>query len=76
MENRQPTKLVGRRFKVYYATQIGNRPFKIKMFCNREDKLQVQYRRYLERSIVREFKLEGCPVFFTLIGKPLKEKRD
>ncbi len=76
MENRQPTKLVGRRFKVYYATQIGNRPFRIKMFCNREDKLQVQYRRYLERSIVREFKLEGCPVFFTLIGKPLKEKRD
>lgn len=76
MENRQPTKLIGRRFKVYYATQIGNRPFKIKMFCNREDKLQVQYRRYLERSIVREFKIEGCPVFFNLIGKPAKEKRD
>ncbi len=60
----------GKRFRVYYAVQTGVRPFRIKLFCNREDKLSEQYRRYLEAGMVKEFGLDGCPVYFDLVGKP------
>ena len=62
--------VAGRRFRVYYAVQTGLRPFRIKLFCNREDKLSEQYRRYLEAGMVKEFGLDGCPVYFDLVGKP------
>src|SRR5690606_33416172 len=67
-----PPAIGGRRFRVYYATQTGNRPFRIRLFCNREEKLTEQYRRYLEAGVVKEFDLAGCPIFFELVGK----KRD
>jgi GTP-binding protein len=60
----------GKRFRVYYALQTGVRPFRIKLFCNREDKLSEQYRRYLEAGMVKEFGIDGCPVYFDLVGKP------
>jgi GTP-binding protein len=63
----------GKRFRIYYATQTGTRPFRIKLFCNREEKLTEQYRRYLEAGLVAEFGLNGCPIYFDLVGK---EKHD
>jgi len=71
-ERNPPPAIAGRRFRVYYATQTGNRPFRIKLFCNREEKLTEQYRRYLEAGLVEEFDLKGCPIYFDLVGK----KRD
>jgi GTPase len=80
-----PPAIGGRRFKIYYVTQIGNRPFRLKIFCNREERLPENYRRYLESSIVEEFDLHGCPMVFHLEGKerhkdrggqgPLRSKR-
>lgn len=68
-ERTPPPAVRGRRFRVYYATQTGNRPFRVKLFCNREEKLTESYRRYLEAGIVEEFDLGGCPVYFDLVGK-------
>jgi GTP-binding protein len=68
-ERTPPPAVSGRRFRVYYATQTGNRPFRIKIFCNREEKLTEQYRRYLEAGLVKEFGLNGCPIYFDLVGK-------
>ncbi|MBP6864483.1 MAG: ribosome biogenesis GTPase Der [Candidatus Didemnitutus sp.] len=64
-----PPSIGGQRFRAYYATQVGNRPFRIKIFCNREEKLTEQYRRYLEGGLVEEFDLDGCPIHFDLVGK-------
>jgi GTP-binding protein len=69
VEAKSPAKVSGKRFKVYYGVQIGNRPFRIKLFCNRAEKLEETYRRYLEKSFIREFDLQGCPFRFQLIGK-------
>lgn len=74
-ERTPPPAVAGRRFRVYYATQTSTRPFRIKLFCNREEKLTEQYRRYLEAGVVKEFDLAGCPVFFDLVGKPRDETR-
>jgi len=70
LANRTPPPAVGaRRFRIYYATQTGNRPFRIRIFCNREESLTEGYRRYLEAGLVREFGINGCPVEFELVGK-------
>ncbi len=68
-ERNPPPAVGGKRFRVYYATHTGTRPFRIKMFCNREEKLTEQYRRYLEAGVVAEFDLAGCPIYFDLVGK-------
>ncbi len=72
-ERTPPPAIGGRRFRIYYATQTGNRPFRIRLFCNREEKLTEQYRRYLEAGLVEEFDLAGCPVYFDLVGKEKHE---
>ncbi|MDP2138720.1 MAG: GTP-binding protein, partial [Candidatus Didemnitutus sp.] len=64
-----PPSVGGQRFRAYYATQTGNRPFRIKIFCNREEKLTESYRRYLENGLVEKFDLAGCPIHFDLVGK-------
>ena len=71
-----PPAIGGRRFRIYYATQTGNRPFRIKVFCNREEKLTESYRRYLEAGIVDKFGLNGCPVYFDLVGKEKHSERN
>jgi GTP-binding protein len=72
-ERTPPPAVGGKRFRIYYATQTGTRPFRIKLFCNREEKLTEQYRRYLEAGLVKEFDLAGCPVYFDLVGKEKHE---
>lgn len=68
-EDRSP-KIVGtKRFKVFYAVQIGSRPLKLRFYCNRVERLDPAYRRYLEKAIIHEFRLSGCPVRFDLVGK-------
>ena len=74
-ERNPPAAIAGKRFRVYYATQTGTRPFRIKLFCNREEKLTEQYRRYLEAGVVEEFDLKGCPIYFDLVGKQKDEFR-
>ena len=72
-ERTPPPSVGGKRFRIYYAVQTGTRPFRIKIFCNREEKLTEQYRRYLEAGLVKEFDLAGCPIYFDLVGKEKHE---
>ncbi|PTX94227.1 ribosome biogenesis GTPase Der [Opitutus sp. ER46] len=72
-ERTPPPSVGSQRFRVYYGTQTGNRPFRIRLFCNREEKLTESYRRYLEAGLVEEFGLAGCPIYFDLVGKPRRE---
>ncbi len=74
-ERNPPPAIGGRRFRIYYATQTGRRPFRIRLFCNREEKLTESYRRYLEAGVVEEFDLKGCPIYFELVGKTNEETR-
>lgn len=64
-----PPAFAGKRFRAYYVVQTGNRPYRIKIFCNTAASLSESYRRYLEKGVIEEFKLNGCPVHFDLVGK-------
>ena len=68
-ERTPPPAAGGKRFRIYYAVQTGNRPFRIRLFCNQERRLTESYRRYLEAGIIAEFGLDGCPMLFDLVGK-------
>jgi len=73
----RPPKLVGvKRFKVFYSVQTGSRPLRIRLFCNRVERLDPTYRRYLEKGIIHEFNLRGCPVRFELVGKDKRYSED
>ncbi len=66
----------GRRFRIYYAVHTGNRPYRIKLFCNQAKKLNDSYKRYMQAAVVEAFKLEGCPVVFDLVNKKNPYVRD
>ena len=68
-ERTPPPSVGGKRLRIYYCTQTGNRPFRIRLFCNQEQRLGESYRRYLEAGIIAEFGLDGCPMLFELVGK-------
>lgn len=74
-EKRSPPAMKGRRFKIYYAVQTGNRPFRLKIFCNEASRLPDSYRRYLEAGLSSEFDLGGCPIHFELVGKPKRPRK-
>jgi len=74
IEKREPRYLKGKRFKLYYAVQIGKRPFEFRLFCNRATKLEDGYKRYLERGVMKAFGLTGCPIRFDLRGKQVRFK--
>ena len=68
-ERTPPPSVGGKRFRIYYCVQTGNRPFRIRLFCNQERRLTESYRRYLEAGVIKEFGLDGCPMLFELVGK-------
>jgi GTP-binding protein len=69
VEKRPPSKVSGKRFKIFYAVQTGNRPYRLKLFCNRAERLQEPYRRYLEKNLLKDLDLHACPFRFDLVGK-------
>ncbi len=62
----QPPLVQGRRFKLFYATQTGTRPIRVKLFVNDPKRLAPAYRAYLLRSLRTAFGLEGAPVVLQL----------
>ncbi|MEM9018112.1 MAG: ribosome biogenesis GTPase Der, partial [Verrucomicrobiota bacterium] len=69
VEARPPKRLHGKPFKVFYAVQTGFQPFRFRLYCNRPEKFEDTYRRYLENGIIDAFGLEGSPIRFHLVGK-------
>ena len=58
----QPPMIHAKRFKIYYATQMGTKPLRIGLFVNDPKRLTEPYRDYLIKSLRRAFGLEGAPV--------------
>lgn len=74
MEKQKPHMVNGRRFKIYYALQVANNPYRIRIYCNQEMRLEDSYKRYLEAGFNDAFQLNGCPVKFDLVGKKPRDK--
>jgi GTP-binding protein len=79
MELQPPPLRSNKRFKLLYATQLGekrNAPIPIPaflLFVNDPALLVDTYRKYLENKIRETFPLPGLPIFFKLRGREQKE---
>lgn len=65
----QPTLRAGRRLKMYYATQVGTRPLRIRLFVNDPTLITDSYQSYITRILRETFGLEGAPLILQFRGK-------
>lgn len=63
----------GRRVKIYYVTQVRNKPPTFVVFVNNKEAVHFSYLRYLENHIRKSFELEGTPIRMIVRGKGEKE---
>jgi len=61
-ERVQARLISGRRLKIFYATQVGCGPVRIRFFVNDPRLVPPPYREYLTRCIRERFGLEGAPL--------------
>lgn len=52
----------GKRFRIYYATQVGIQPPTFMLSCNDPKLLHFSYERFLENTLRNAFQLEGTPI--------------
>ncbi|QRG86016.1 ribosome biogenesis GTPase Der [Bulleidia sp. zg-1006] len=52
----------GKRFRIYYATQVGIQPPTFVLSCNDPKLLHFTYERFLENTLRNAFALEGTPI--------------
>ncbi len=52
----------GKKFKIYYASQVSTAPCTIVLFCNDPDLLHFSYERYIENKLREAFGFEGIPI--------------
>ncbi|MFH0953205.1 MAG: ribosome biogenesis GTPase Der [Verrucomicrobiota bacterium] len=72
----QPPLVQGRRLKLYYATQTGTQPVRVRLFVNDPQRASPSYRSYLVGCVRGVFGLEGAPVvldFRSSHEQPTKE---
>jgi GTP-binding protein len=67
-----PPSYKGKRLKIYYVNQIGNKPPKFLFQVNDKTLIHFSYERYLENKIRESFDLEGTPII--LVFKNRGEK--
>lgn len=60
----QPPVVGGRRIKLRYAHSGGHRPQIIVIHGKKTNKLPGSYKRYLQNTFRKQFKLVGCPIRF------------
>jgi GTPase len=73
-----PPSVNGRPLKIYYATQAGVKPVRIKLFVNNTLRATSSYKRYLDHAIRKAFGLEGAPIDLKFVPRPrpdLEEKK-
>jgi len=62
-ERARPPTVRGKRLKIFYSTQVGYAPIRIRLFVNDPGRVRPAYRDYLIRILRETFGLEGAPVF-------------
>lgn len=52
----------GKRFRIYYVTQVANQPPTFVLSCNDPKLLHFSYQRFIENSLRSAFDFEGTPI--------------
>ena len=60
----------GKKFKIYYASQVSTAPCTIVLFCNDPDLMHFSYERYIENKLREAFGFEGVPIHIIARKRP------
>ncbi len=73
-ERIQPPSSGRKHFKIFYATQTGTAPIRIRLFVNDAKIPGANYTSYLIRSLRESFGLEGVPIIIDYYNRAKKDK--
>ena len=62
----------GKKFKIYYASQVQTSPCIIVLFCNEPELFHFSYKRYIENKLREAFGFEGVPI--QILARKKEEK--
>ena len=62
----------GKRFKIYYASQVQTSPCVIVLFVNEPELFHFSYKRYIENKLREAFGFEGVPI--EILARKKEEK--
>lgn len=65
----QPPSDKGRQLKIYYMTQVGEKPPKMAIFVNSKNLFHFSYQRYIENYLRKTFDFTGVPIIFLIREK-------
>jgi GTPase len=68
-----PTSRQGKQGKIYYGTQVANKPPTIALFVNDPKRLDDNYRRYIEKQFRQQLGFTGTPLRLLWRGKRVRE---
>jgi GTP-binding protein len=74
----QPPVVGSRRLKIYYCTQVGCRPIRLKLFVNNPTRAPQAYKSYLINQLRKAFGLEGAYIDLVFSNRPrpdIEQKR-
>ncbi|WP_081436395.1 ribosome biogenesis GTPase Der [Magnetococcus marinus] len=76
IEKKAPPRAAGRPVKIRYCSQVSSSPPTFVFFCNRPEKMEESYKRYLENQLREAFALDGTPIRIMFKGgeNPFAEK--
>ncbi len=72
-ERVHPANVKGKRLRIFYCTQVGTEPVKIRLFVNNPKLVQANYRQYLVKQLREQFGLEGAPVILEFRARPRRK---
>ncbi len=59
----------GKQIQIKYGTQVSFEPTVIALYSNYPNKIQINYRRFLDNQFRKKFDLEGVPIFLSFRHK-------
>lgn len=68
-----PPTIKGKRLRIFYATQVGCEPIRVRLFVNDPERVRAQYRDYLVRTLREKFGLEGAPLILQFSSRRQKK---
>ncbi len=71
----QPPSDKGKRLKIFYMTQVGNKPPTFVLFVNDAELMHYSYKRYLENCLRNAFGFKGTPIKFIVRERGVLSER-
>ena len=77
IKDNPPIKIKGKEIKFKYIVQTDINPPTFKIFSNHPNKIKTSYKRFLEKKLKSNYKIDNIPIFLKFLASdnPYQEKK-